>query len=77
MEIKTQIVDLSNIKYAIAMEGDRVAEQRQFVRDKASRYIRCSDCQYLHENGNCLKVGGFYSSIDNKHCPMEAGGEDE
>lgn len=54
-----------------------VAGQRQFIRDKASRLIRCYGCQYLHENGNCLKVGGFYSSIDNKDCPMEAGGKNE
>ena len=28
------------------------------------------DCQYRHENGNCLKVGGFCTSIDDKYCPM-------
>lgn len=26
------------------------------------------DCEYRHENGNCLKVGGFCTSVDDKHC---------
>lgn len=26
------------------------------------------NCEYRHENGNCLKVGGFCTSVDNKHC---------
>ena len=25
-------------------------------------------CEYRHENGNCLKVGGFCTSVDNEHC---------
>ena len=25
-------------------------------------------CEYRHENGNCLKVGGFCTSVDDKHC---------
>ena len=36
--------------------------------DRASRLIRCSGCEYLHENGNCLKVGGFFSSVADKDC---------
>ena len=36
--------------------------------DKVSRLIRCSSCEYLHENGNCLKVGGFFSSVADKDC---------
>ena len=26
------------------------------------------DCKYRHDNGNCLKVGGFCTAVDNKHC---------
>lgn len=26
------------------------------------------NCEYRHENGNCLKVGGFCTSVDNEHC---------
>ena len=26
------------------------------------------DCEYRHENGNCLKVGGFCTAVDDKHC---------
>ena len=25
-------------------------------------------CEYRHENGNCLKVGGFCTSVDDEHC---------
>lgn len=34
----------------------------------SQKYERCKDCEYLHRNGNCLKVGGFYSSVDDKDC---------
>ena len=36
--------------------------------DKVSKLIRCSGCEYLYPNGNCLKTGGFYSSIADKDC---------
>ena len=26
------------------------------------------NCEYRHENGNCLKVGGFCTAVDDKHC---------
>lgn len=26
------------------------------------------NCEYRHENGNCLKVGGFCMSVDDEHC---------
>ena len=33
------------------------------------------DCEYRHDNGNCLKVGGFCTSVDDKHCEkMSQGG---
>ena len=28
----------------------------------------CKDCEYRHDNGNCLKVGGFCTAVDDKHC---------
>lgn len=37
---------------------------------RADKIIRCKDCEYLHENGNCLKVGGLFSSIDDRDCPQ-------
>jgi hypothetical protein len=47
---------------------DKVAELKEsfFV-------VRCvrSGCPYLHlETRNCLKVGGFFTAVSNKHCPM-------
>lgn len=36
-----------------------------------SKLVRCRECEYLHENGNCLKVGGFFSSVSDKDCPKE------
>lgn len=38
-------------------------------REKGLRKLRCLGCEYLHENGNCLKVGGFYTSIADQYCP--------
>lgn len=26
------------------------------------------DCEYRHENGNCLKIGGFCTSVNDKYC---------
>lgn len=46
------------------------------MRDKVSRLIRCSGCEYLHPNGNCLKVGGFYSSVADKDC-VKVGKKDD
>ena len=30
---------------------------------------RCEPCPYRHENGNCLPVGGFCTSVLDKYCP--------
>jgi hypothetical protein len=35
-----------------------------------TRCVR-SGCPYIHPtNRNCLKVGGFFTAVSNKHCPM-------
>lgn len=39
------------------------------TKEERFRKLRCAGCEYLHENGNCLKVGGFYSSVADKYCP--------
>ena len=36
-------------------------------KDKESNTNR-KNCEYRHENGNCLKVGGFCTSVDDEHC---------
>ena len=41
------------------------------IKDRISKLVRCSGCEFLHENGNCLKVGGFYSSVSDKDCPIK------
>lgn len=46
-----------------------ISGQCQSVQDRAKKILRCSGCEFLHKNGNCLKVGGFYSSVDDKYCP--------
>jgi hypothetical protein len=33
----------------------------QFKKDRRN-------CEYRHDNGNCLKVGGFCMSVDDEHC---------
>lgn len=45
-----------------------IVSQGLSISDRVSRLIRCSGCEYLHENGNCLKVGGFFSSVADKDC---------
>ena len=45
--------------------------------DTLNKYSRCKNCEYLHENGNCLKVGGFYSAVDDKDCIKKGSAEDE
>lgn len=26
------------------------------------------NCKYRHDNGNCLKIGGFCLEVDDEHC---------
>lgn len=49
-----------------------ISGQGHSIQDRAKKIVRCSGCEQLHENGNCLKVGGFYSSVDDKYCPKKA-----
>jgi len=48
-----------------------ISGQGQPIKDRVSKLVRCSGCEFLHENGNCLKVGGFYSSVNDKDCPIK------
>lgn len=32
------------------------------------RIHRCRECEHLSPLGNCLKVGGFYSSVSDEDC---------
>ena len=45
-----------------------IISQGLSISDRVSKLIRCSDCAYFHENGNCLKVGSFFSSVADKDC---------
>ena len=31
---------------------------------------RPKECKFRHENGNCLKFGGFCTSVPDKYCDM-------
>ena len=44
-----------------------ITGQGQPIKDRISKLVRCSGCEFLHENGNCLKVGCFYSSVKVYH----------
>ena len=48
-----------------------ITGQGQPIKDRINKLVRCSGCEFLHENGNCLKVGGFYSSVSDKDCPIK------
>ena len=40
------------------------------IKTTLNKYIRCQNCPYLTDTGNCLKVGGFYNSVSDKDCPI-------
>ena len=46
-----------------------ISGKGQTIKKRVSKIVRCSGCEYLHENGNCLKVGGFFNSVQDKDCP--------
>lgn len=48
-----------------------VVGKRSNIKRTISKLARCTGCEYLHENGNCLKVGGYFSSVDDKNCPKQ------
>ena len=51
-----------------------VMNHNLIVRDTAIEIVKQGglsnrkDCEYRHEHGNCLKVGGFCTSVDDKYC---------
>ena len=52
-------------KYDCEMDARSVcAEYEPYQKGGTNR----KNCEYRHENGNCLKVGGFCMSVDDKHC---------
>ena len=44
-------------------------EQANSENTQTYLFDRCRFCEYLHQNGNCTIIGGFYSAVDDKHCP--------
>lgn len=38
------------------------------IRERVKKIAQRANCEYRHENGNCLKVGGFCMAVDDKHC---------
>ena len=36
---------------------------------KTYLFERCRSCEYLHQNGNCTIIGGFFTAVDDKYCP--------
>ena len=48
-----------------------ITGQGQSIKYRISKLVRCSGCEFLSENGNCLKVGGFYSSVSDKDFPIK------
>lgn len=55
------------IKY---LENDNYDLRSMMEPLKESHYWnRCKYCEFRHENGNCLPVGGYFSAVDDKYCP--------
>ena len=59
-------------KYTVGVVG----HGRSHMKTTLHIFARCSGCEYLHENGNCLKVGGFFSAVSDKDCPRISPGEE-
>ena len=60
--------DLQNPDYQKwMMKSYGFKEAIEIVKQGGVRNNR-KDCEYRHDNGNCLKVGGFCTAVDNKHC---------
>ena len=68
-----RLADGNYKSYCIAFNSDDRAEYDAYtnaieiVKQGGVRNNR-KDCEYRHDNGNCLKVGGFCTAVDNKHC---------
>lgn len=41
------------------------------IRERVRKIFERESCEYRHENGNCLKVGGFCLAVDDRHCPKK------
>ena len=65
---------MMNYQEVIYLEEDRKSMQELQIykenekRDlfRKSRFM--DECRYRHENGNCLRVGGFCTSVPLSHC---------
>lgn len=56
---------INNQDIKIADLEKKVEEQQKY-----QNHRRCINCEHLNRNnGNCLVVGGFYSSVADKDCP--------
>ena len=34
------------------------------------KIFNCGECEFRHDNGNCLPVGGFCTSVPAAYCPL-------
>lgn len=66
----TMEITVDDMRYIASMNVDRCraeSELRNIKQGGALTNTRKA-CEYRHDNGNCLKVGGFCTSVNDKYC---------
>ena len=72
-DIDKVVEELEEAKHEICLFDDDLEHYQNGI-DDAIEIVKQvggnnrKDCEYRHDNGNCLKVGGFCTAVDNKHC---------
>ena len=73
-DIDRVVEEMKKAKHTICLSDDDLEHYQNGI-DEAIEIVKLGcvrnnrkDCEYRHDNGNCLKVGGFCTSVDDKHC---------
>ena len=44
-------------------------KEEYYLKDN-KKIFNCGECEFRHDNGNCLPVGGFCTSVPAAYCPL-------
>ena len=62
----TKQADMARIAISAMQELREYKENEKRNLPRTNRLM--DECTYRHENGNCLKIGGFCTSVPTSHC---------
>lgn len=65
-ESEQKFMDACNVAISAMQELQIYKENEKMNITRADRFM--DECGYRHENGNCLKAGGFCTSVPLSHC---------